>query len=150
MPTYMYGDMIHSYDPERSWLLFTANSYVNNDGALVMGAGMAKQVAYQYPYLRSYFGSLIMSKDVHLGTYHILSHSKLKIAAFQVKRDWRLPAILTLIEESAAMLNGWARGIPSQVFNLNYPGIGNGKLSVEQVEPILASLPDNVHVWRLK
>jgi len=44
----------------------------------------------------------------------------------------------------------WAIAHPDCRIDLNFPGIGNGRLSPDQVLPLIKQLPDNVHVWRYR
>ena len=152
MPIHKVGEMIqhgvwNSQDP----LLFTANSYVNKRGELVMGRGFARQIKTHFRdhNLPQYFGEQIMQLDAHLKEYYILQHPVTRVCAFQVKRDWAMPASLELIWKSVQMLDIWASNETGLTFNLNYPGIGNGRLTVDEVTPLLGTLPDNVHIWRL-
>jgi len=152
MPTFKIGDMIqhgvwNSLDP----LLVTTNSYVNKRGELVMGKGFARQVSLHFRdhNLAQYFGEQIMLLDAHLKDYYILQHPVTRVCAFQVKRHWRLDAVPDVLWQSVVMLGQWANNEPELTFNLNYPAIGNGGMTVEQVAPYLEWLPDNVHVWRL-
>jgi len=46
------------------------------------------------------------------------------------------------------MLKAFALKNPTRTIHLPFPGIGFGGLPVEQVEPLLRVLPDNVCVWR--
>jgi hypothetical protein len=133
-----------------SQFIFTGNSYVNRRSELVMGRGMAKQVAVRFQQLPAYFGEQITHHSQHLGEYYLITHHPTRITAFQVKRHFKDAADLELIRKSAIMLSAWAKGNPSWVYNLNFPGIGLGRLEVDQVEPLLARLPDNVFIWRYR
>ena len=65
-----------------------------------------------------------------------------------VKSHWKEPARLDIIEQSCKVLSYFLAKYPeiSRV-DLNFPGIGNGKLKREDVLPLIEQLPDNVHVW---
>lgn len=65
-----------------------------------------------------------------------------------VKDHWQEDAKLSIIEESAICLDNWLFDMTSDIrVDLNFPGIGNGKLKREDVLPLLERLPDNVHIW---
>jgi len=59
-------------------------------------------------------------------------------------------ALPELIQRSAEKLTVWASAHPDCRIDLNFPGIGNGRLSPAQVLPVVGQLPDNVHVWRYR
>lgn len=136
---------------ETDLFCFTANSIVKRNGRLVMGCGMAKQVADRYPNLSIYFGAQVAGTCGVGGTFGLII-AKLRprpsVAAFQTKWDWRVKSSLKLIEFSVEQLTSLANRFPNARFDLNTPGIGYGKLSVEDVLPVLKRLPDNVHIWR--
>ena len=73
-----------------------------------------------------------------------------KLGVFQVKRHWADPAELTLIQHATSMLIEWCEEHPDAEVHLNFPGIGNGKLPVESVLPIIEELPDTVNIWRYR
>ena len=126
--------------------LFTGNSYVKQNGALVMGRGAAKQVRDRYLGIDFDLGKQID----HLGTYGLcMSRDVLpSLGAFQVKYSAFDKANLELIRYSANTLRQYCdlmeRRYP--VF-MNFPGIGNGQLTREEVWPQISDLPDNVFVW---
>ena len=68
------------------------------------------------------------------------------VGYFMVKDHWAEPAKLSIIEESVESLMGFLSDDERRV-DLNFPGIGNGKLRREDVLPIIQRLPDKVHVW---
>jgi hypothetical protein len=72
------------------------------------------------------------------------------IGALQVKHDFRAPADPELIRASITKLSERAANLWSDlIIWLPFPGIGAGRLSRDQVYPILmeAELPSNVTVW---
>lgn len=129
--------------------LFTANAFVRKDGALVMGRGAAKQVRDLYPQVQYELGSHIKRLDKSSGRYLIsVSHSAgFPIYAFQVKYNFSDDADLELIRSSTELLGQTARTNPGKKFHINYPGVGNGKLAIELVKPLLENLPDNVFLY---
>ncbi len=146
---YKYGNMLATLTPGDIYLV-TTNSYIRRDGALVMGRGAAKQLATMFPRLPYELGDRIE----HLGEYNIgvltqTNGQRLSLGAFQVKFNFADEADLPLIRRSAAQLTRLAVE-DGRVFHVNFPGIGNGRLSIDDVEPALSTLPDNVCVWRFK
>lgn len=124
-------------------ILVTTNSFVKNNGELVMGAGAAKEAKRLYPELPKQLGVTIP----HLGKYH-LRFLPNGLGAFQVKYDWQHPASIDLIAGSSYLLRDFANMFVGTIA-LNFPGIGNGKLDRDRVLPVIGILPDNVHVYEL-
>jgi len=134
--------------------LFTGNSTVKNNGALVMGRGAAKQVRDSYPGIDKRFGTMLQARkdiksnlpdpsllwvDIHIYKY---------IGWFKVKEYWGNSAQLDLIETSMQALNKLSHIYKQYTYHMNFPGIGNGKLKEADVMPILEQLPDNVLIYR--
>lgn len=151
------GNMWDWWTKVDHWLV-TTNCIVKRNGALVMGAGLAKDVRDRWRHLDT-------PVDVQLGqaiqtaagrqyskvcksdfTYGVILGRKLGI--FQVKHHFKDSADLHLIRHSAEMLAAEATANPSKVYALNFPGIGNGKLSYRTVHDVICHvLPDNVLVF---
>lgn len=143
------GNMWHAWR-EADLFLFTGNSTVRRDGALVMGAGMAREVRDMFPGIDYVLGDVIIKKYGSGNWYNLLISPQWpdkKLGAFQVKTDWNANASLKLIRHSTGILTQWCQLYPDARVHLNFPGIGNGKLSKEQVAPIIATLPDSVIIW---
>jgi len=134
------GDMWDIWN-QTDHFIFTGNSYIKNNGALVMGKGIAKEVRDKFPGIDLKIGKQIPD----MGDYWLILGSK--VGVFQVKYHFRDRARLDLIEKSALKLAHTASQKPEERFDLNYPGIGNGNLDKINVGPLLEPLPDNVHVW---
>ena len=135
------GNMWNIWD-ETQHFIFTGNSFIKMNGALVMGRGIAKEVRDKFPGIDHAIGTVIHN---HLGKYGVILGSK--IGVFQVKYNFADQADLDLISYSVSKLTVMASEKPQERFDMNYPGIGNGKLNRELVEPLLAPLPANVHIW---
>lgn len=134
--------------------LVTANSYIKNNGELAMGRGAAKQLKEKVPESPAKLGLKIL----HLQEYGITlvddpeTYGRYGQAygTFQVKRHYKEAADLALIEKSATMLARWMDDPAAQydLCVLNFPGIGNGRLSREAVLPILDKhLGNRNNVW---
>jgi len=147
MPTYRVGDMWDVLD-DVDYFLITTNSTLRKDGALVMGAGIARQCRDAYPGVDKQMGRAVSEICSSGGFYGVILGTKLGM--FQVKYHWASKADLNLITASTILLHETARANPHKTFALNFPGIGNGGLPVEQVKPIVDTLPENIQIWSLK
>jgi hypothetical protein len=127
----------------------TTNSYIKNDGALVMGRGIARTALHKFPGLDLHWGQRITKMGLANKVYGLLLGSETgdKLSAFQVKTHFRNKASLDIIELSANQLAQFAHSHPSYRISLNYPGIGYGRLDRDVVAPLLQILPDNVTIW---
>lgn len=149
MPNFRTGNMLNHLS-ECDYACITTNSFVKKDGKLVMGRGIARQVRDSFPDIDLDFGHEINKRYANLAEYLILdSNYYPKILAFQVKYHWADKADVDLIAKSAAQLSVRATENPDKTFFLNFPGIGNGQLSISDVEFIVNLLPENVTVWTL-
>ena len=134
---------------EHGFKFITTNSYLTKDLRLVMGRGAALELKTISPGIDQIFGNIINRTCGHLGVYGLIKIDHALCGAFQVKHHFRDKADLELIQFGVVLLTAEARNM-DQIVHLNYPGIGNGKLSKEEIRPLLNILPDNVHVWELK
>lgn len=147
MPTFVKGDMWSVFG-KTDLFLITTNPIVRKDGAAVMGRGIAEQAATRYPEIQRSFGQwLQITPSDRNKCGWICTVDAQQIGYFMVKNHWRGRARLSIIKESVASLLEWTREYDHGRIDLNFPGIGNGKLSREEVLPLLAPLPDHVHIW---
>lgn len=154
------GDMFEN--PDIGWLIATGNACVKSNMDLVMGAGAAKQLQLLYREAPKVFGDMIANActpfdsddNIYLGRryrrYGMMWYEEKQCGLFQTKYHWRMPSPISLVEYSTECLREVAEDNPDIIFNLNYPAIGHGGLGIKEVTPIIAALPDNVHVWRFK
>lgn len=152
MAFFKRGNMWRSFSRTDGFCI-TTNSYIRKDGELVMGAGIALQAKKIFDDLPLALGRKIENKCGHLGVYGILPSNRKeidKMVAFQVKTHFKNQADLGLIEKSTNQLSTIAKKYPNKRLDLNFPGIGRGGRSVEEVMPIIKQLPDNVHIWRFQ
>jgi len=131
--------------------LFTGNSTIKKNGAVVMGRGAAKQVRDTYLDIDKVFGNEIRKNPAA----HLIFIAQMYegepvqfLGWFKVKHHWGADADLDLIKESTAELKELAERKPHLLFHMNYPGVGNGRLNIHQVQPVLETLPDNVLIYR--
>ena len=141
------GNMWKNYGLANHKLLITTNSFVKSNGELVMGKGIAQEAKDKFPDLPRKCGETILGLNAHLKFYGVIMISD-SLGIFQVKYNWSDNALLKLIEGSTIMLDKLARTNNRLTFNLNFPGIGNGRLNYNQVFPIVKRLPDNVILWQ--
>lgn len=134
-------------------LFVTTNGTINARGELVMGRGAALEAKVLFPELPCIAAQQIRKfgaqKAANTYVYYIEQIPEYNIGLFQVKYHWREEADIALIYESAFRLTHLACAYPSRTFALNFPGIGNGRLTKERVMPLLQTLPDNVHIYEL-
>jgi len=141
MPVFKTGQMFHA----TGYLIVTTNSFLTSEVKLVMGRGAAWVLKMKVPGIDRVFGKMISETCGHLGRYGLFFHQR--YGALQVKYRFDEKARVELIEFSLRKLAEIARKSSQSKFNINYPGIGNGGLTKEEVNPFLNVLPDNVCVW---
>ncbi len=152
MPNFKTGDMWNAWD-DADLFLITTNAVVKSDYELVMGRGMALEAYNHDPQIALYFGHAVIrikssqSANLDLGLVIPDLWPYRKEGMFQTKKHWRDRASTELIRMSTDMLIARCKTFPNDKVHLNYPGIGNGRLSREIVEPIIAVLPDIVTIW---
>lgn len=134
--------------------LFTGNPIVNRSGGIVMGRGAAREVRDHYPGIDRVFGELITKQPTaHLLWAEIKSKSVVPsnqyIGWFKVKHHWSHDADRSLIQASTDALRELALRKKKFRFHMNFPGIGNGRLTYGSVLPILQELPDNVRIYKI-
>lgn len=128
-------------------LMFTANSVVKNNGALVMGAGAALAVRKLFPGIDRYFGRQIESMSEFRTVFVYFQHKN--IGAFQTKRYHGDNSSLVLLRNSVSELKNMALQNSHRIFHLNYPAIGYGALPISLVQPLVEGLPDNVYLYKI-
>ncbi len=149
MPTIWNGDWFELAADDADLALFTGNSTITRDGRLVMGRGLARQVRDRLLGVDRAIAQAIDRRAVYGvaiadDTYRI---GRAAVGAFQVKLFWGDAADLGLIAHSVASLNTLLAPKPADYrVILNYPGIGNGRLALEQVAPLIAGLDPRVVV----
>lgn len=133
------------WNTKASHILVTSNSYIRKDGALVMGRGAALEAATRFPNFPYIAGGRISEKwGGHLGFYGTLLSVHKNIGLFQVKRHFKDPAELGIIEASVGSLLVQMR---NETYAINFPGIGYGQLEISRVLPVIQKLPDNVWIY---
>jgi hypothetical protein len=147
---YEFGNMFSVWE-QSDLFCITTNATIKSNGALVMGRGIAKTVRDKYPGVDLVAGKLIEERCGSEGLYGLIispDWPAKKLGLFQVKYRYDKPATGSLIVYSTGRLKNWALEHSDARIDLNFPGIGNGKLPASKVEPIIRQLPNNVHVWQ--
>lgn len=138
------GDMWSTFNNAEDMFMITTNATTKTGDELVMGRGIARVMRDSFPGSAELFGKAISNNpDYRVMTFYYKEHH---LGIFRVKDHWSGPASTILISEAVGRLIQIANGFGG-IINLNYPGIGNGRLSVKDVAPLIKPLPDNVHVW---
>ncbi len=124
--------------------VISTNPIVNARGQAVMGRGCALQAKRRVPGLEYRFARMLErhgNRVMRLAALPDGSH----LASFPVKTHWKEEAKPALIERSArqlvAIVDKFALRY-ERVF-LPRPGCGNGRLSWEEVRPVLAEILDD-------
>lgn len=129
---------------ETDIFMITTNPIQRNDGAVVMGRGIALQAKERFPQLPYDFGYMLTRYKDNVG--YIGNYDYQRIYWFMVKDHWRNHASLEIITRSVERTKHLFE-LSDERVDLNFPGIGNGRLQRNDVLPILETLPDNIHVW---
>jgi hypothetical protein len=141
------GNMWDVFDNTDIFMI-TTNPIMRQDGAIVMGRGIALEAKSRFPELPYQFGIAYKeSQNRNVGMIGRFGLMDTPIWWFMVKEHWREPAQLSIIKESVKILKQIK---VSKRVDLNFPGIGNGRLAQEAVLPLLEELENNVHVWEYK
>jgi hypothetical protein len=139
-------DVFHDTDI----FMITTNPIRRKDGAVVMGRGIAKEAKDRYPELPHDFGQALQELHPEVDQFcvgPINVYEGTPIWFFMVKDHWRNKASLQIIQQSVFYLKHGFVNLDQKRIDLNFPGIGNGGLTREEVLPLLQELPDNVHIW---
>lgn len=137
-------DLAKDYDA----IVITTNGYVKKDGSAVMGRGIAKEASWRYPDLPKRLGwNLGQEGNIPCA----FTDYKPYIITFPVKPafgpdgipGWLVRADINLIKESAIKLIETVDWLELQKVILPRPGCGNGRLTWEQVKPIIEPILDD-------
>lgn len=151
MPIYESGDMWETFG-NNSLFCITASGSVTG-GQLVMGAGIAAEAKRKIPSISENLGAVIDELKVPDGTYGVAvvydKYNDAMVAGFQTKVNWHDPPSKEVIQQSVDKLMEFIEECPldSQRIDLNLPGVGRHGMTQEEVMPLLAKLPNNVHIW---
>ena len=146
MCTFEKGNMWDAWTVSDQFI-FTGNAIIKANGALVMGRGIARQVRDRFPNIDRAIGQRIAEMTQPYGL--ALGN---KVCVFQVKRHWQDDADFNLICLAIDMLLVESTDKPHLRYDLNFPGIGNGRRAdlFDEIKEELSVLPNNVHIWTFK
>jgi hypothetical protein len=137
----VYGNL-WTYQPADA-ICITTNGYVTKEGHATMGAGCALEAKARYPGISKVLGDLIF----HWGNHVFwLGKKDPFLFSFPVKVHWGQPANLGLIAQSANELVERVNEEPWDQWTdilIPRPGCGNGRLSWEQVKPVINPILDD-------
>lgn len=124
-------------------ICITSNGTIKNNGACVMGAGIAKAVRDGIPGIDLELGRKIKKNGNvvnALGEIKLITGT-VKLFSFPVKHNWYETADIKLIEASLIRLNQIVEHYNLYNVALPRPGCGNGKLNWEKdVKPVIENL----------
>jgi len=141
------GELWDFYGKPGCVVCITTNGTIKKDGTIVMGRGCAREAKDRDPLLPFTLGWHVKETGNKPLLIVVSGTSNGLVCSFPVKHNWWEQADLSLIKESAHRLMDIIESSPEpRTFILPRPGCGNGKLTWEQVKPVLEFLPDNVWV----
>lgn len=126
------------------YIVIPTNGFVKNDGTNVMGRGLARVASTRIQTLPGLLGGLLAREG-----NHVYAFPELRVFTFPVKDHWRDDASLELIEQSCQELKPKAEMLRKFPVYIPRVGCGNGRLSWEDVRPLLVKHLDArfVCVW---
>lgn len=137
----IYGDAWDIYKTGKyKYLAITTNGATRNDGACVMGRGIASEAKERFPKF-----PYVLGKSIRLNGNIVVKFENPKkginLIAFPVKSIWNKPASITLIKRSCLQLMEMLED--DETVLLPRPGCGNGNLNWEDVKKIIEPLLDD-------
>jgi len=125
--------------------MFTGNRIIYSD-CLVMGGGNALACSEAYPSISKKMASKLRKSN---GNKHNLfvKHNDGIIGCMFTKNHWKDPSDLETVIAAIKELKVHATKNPAFTYHLPYPAIGLGKLTREQLDEYVETLPDNVIVY---
>lgn len=119
----------------------TTNAIVKSNGALTMGAGIAKEAVMHFPGIQFNLGKAVQQ----FGNIPVIGTVKegTRIVSFPTKNDWKDPSDMFLIKRSAEALVDMANRFNWKYIALPRLGCGLGGLQWEDVSKILSPLFDD-------
>lgn len=121
----------------------TTNGTVRRDGKAVMGRGCAREAVDLDPGVAARLGHSLFIGGNHVHVISETAENKPLLLSFPVKHHWRQQADLKLIEQSAHELVHAANTFDLKTVVLPRPGCGNGRLSWDDVKPVIAPILDD-------
>jgi len=122
---------------DKTAIVIPTNGTVKVNGECVMGAGLAKQVVEKYPTFPMLLGMGITNSG-----NRAMWFQREGVLTFPVKHKWFEHANLALIARSCRQINRLIELHGLVNIGMPHVGCGNGKLSWEDVGPIVRALLD--------
>jgi hypothetical protein len=133
-------------------IVVSSHASIESDGRLYMGYRPAVEATKRIPDIEYQCGAQVAACAVD-GVYGFLpirpSQPEKRIVGFglfQTQINWDESPDPGLIKYSMECLRQFAEDHSSLKIRMNFPGVGNGGLAVEEVAPILIPLPPTVTV----
>lgn len=150
-----YGSAWRAFS-EADLFLIESHSTITKDGNYLMGSISEREANARYPALSGSIAKMVMSVSGHVEEgggstvypphYFVVSPRwpKKKMGFIQVRKGGRTNLDWDIIEESVSRLKEWCKDHEDAKVHMPYIG---GGLSIEFIDPLLRSLPDNVTCW---
>lgn len=138
------GDIVknmHLFDG----LCITTNGTIKKNGACVMGRGIALTFRDMFADFDQIVGNKIIANGNIVNVVGKFTHkdnTSTIIFTFPVKHNWYDIADIELIKKSCVELMQWIDHYDLKKVALPRPGCGNGKLSWENVKPVIEEILD--------
>jgi len=140
MAVFKQGDMFRA----SGFIIISANSSLTSKGALVMDQDAKRKLNKRVSGIDRLFGQMILETCGDLGIYGLLFYEEYGV--LQVGYGCN-EIDLNLFKFSMSKLSEKANANWNEVYNINCPGIGNGRRKGSYLR-VVEMLPDNVYVWR--
>lgn len=131
---------IFKHSSQYDAICVTTNGITNSSGALVMGAGVAKEFVKNFPGIQYDLGKKV---SVYGNRPFIVYKKNTAIVSFPTKNHWKDNSDLQLIKSSAETLVKIADSRFWTKVALPAPGVGMGKLKWKDVERVLDQVLDD-------
>lgn len=139
------GDVLQNLDSFDAVCILT-NGVVKNNGAAVMGAGIAKQFRFMFNGIEFVVGSCIKKNGNRvqpIGKFTTSSGNQLIFLSFPTKHVWWEKSDIELIQESCVQLMRAIDYYNLKKVALPKPGCGNGRLDWDEVSSAIEPLLDD-------
>jgi hypothetical protein len=142
MPVHRKGEMFDAPGVH----IVTANSFISDDGTLVMSMGASLAMKTRFPEISRTFGAMIKGYCGHLGRYGLMLYGNKGILQTRCDIQGRMEP--ELIKYGLKILYSIAEGSPLLAYHLAHPGVSLSKMSIPEIDRLLESLPKNVCIWQ--
>lgn len=140
-----------SKEPDVDAIVCTTNNVIKTNGALVMGAGIAKAFRDEFPFLDLNWGKCVENaKDACIEDYGVLIdgprryyHNSIYLIGVQTKRDWANPSDEELILFSCKKLRDLCNTLNLQRIICPKFGCANGGLKWADISKKVGRILDD-------